>query len=69
VAGATEAAGAAVTFGLPMNAARSAISAELNLPLYREPMPPLLAAKAELITDGLLAAARMPLTLLAGLAP
>ncbi|EEF22068.1 conserved hypothetical protein [Ricinus communis] len=52
VEGASDAAGDAVTFGLPMNAARSAISAAENLPLNRLPMPPLLAANAPEITDG-----------------
>ncbi len=69
LAGEIDAVGPAVTAGLPMKAARSAISSEVNLLLNNVPMPPLLAAKAWTITVGLFAAFNMPLTLLAGLGP
>ena len=69
LAGASEAAGAAVTFGLPMNAARSSSSVDENRPVNRLPMPPRLLAIALAITDGWLAARVMPLTLAAGEAP
>lgn len=69
LAGDTVATGPATTLGLPINAARSAISSAVNLFLYRFPIPPLFCANALLISVGLFAPRKIPLTLLAGLAP